>query len=227
MIRKRDWFSFLIIISCSHDDITYQSIAKAFNLKLKLHEEAFERMKKLSRPQQIQSDFNWDVPSPALTARLRMVYLPTDETRDLRDQAIFVSDEFWVPINIVNGNIYILPGVPSLFTKLLEHLKPSLLPRLADPEGKGIHRILFATPLFESVVAAYLTELAEKVEPRGVKVGSYPRWGKKRNTVTLVGRDVEFMESLIPEVEKNVEGKRVLREDEDDPPDAAEEETTG
>lgn len=40
----------------------------------------------------------------------------------------------------------------------------------------------------ESAVAAYLTELAARVEAKGVKVGSYPRWGKKRNTVTLVGR---------------------------------------
>ncbi len=40
----------------------------------------------------------------------------------------------------------------------------------------------------ESAVASYLTELAERVEPKGVKVGSYPRWGRKRNTVTLVGR---------------------------------------
>ena len=42
---------------------------------------------------------------------------------------------------------------------------------------------------------------------------------KKRNTVTLVGRDKEYMESLIPEVEKGVEGKRVMIEGEDDSPD--------
>jgi len=40
----------------------------------------------------------------------------------------------------------------------------------------------------ESAVAPYLTELASRVEPQGVKVGSYPRWDTKRNTVTLVGR---------------------------------------
>jgi hypothetical protein len=40
----------------------------------------------------------------------------------------------------------------------------------------------------ESEVAPYLTELAAVVEPKGVKVGSYPRWGKKNNTVTLVGK---------------------------------------
>ena len=68
----------------------------------------------------------------------------------------------------------------------------------------------------ESAVAGYLTELAAKAEPKGVKVGSYPRWGKDHNTVTLVGRDREFMESLVPEVEKAVQGRRVAVEGEDD-----------
>ena len=69
-------------------------------------------------------------------------------------------------------------------------MKPYFTPRLTDPEGKGIHRILISTPMAESAVAPYLTELAEKVESKGVKVGSYPRWEKSRNTVTLVGRYV-------------------------------------
>ena len=44
----------------------------------------------------------------------------------------------------------------------------------------------------ESAVAGYLTELAAEVAGKGVKVGSYPRWGKKNNSVTLVGRDRVF-----------------------------------
>jgi molybdopterin-biosynthesis enzyme MoeA-like protein len=119
-----------------------------------------------------------------------MVELPTDETRDLASQVVFPTDELWVPVAVVNGNIHILPGVPRLFEKLLDGMKPILLPRLTDPEGKGIHRILISTPMAESAVAPYLTELADRVEPKGVKVGSYPRWGKARNTVTLVGRYV-------------------------------------
>lgn len=206
-----------------HDDITYQSIAKAFGLKLKLHEEALQRMRNLSKPQQAGPDFDWDSPSPALTARLRMVQLPVDETRDLKDQAVFVADDLWIPISIVNGNVHILPGVPRLFERLLLSLKPRILPQLIDPEGKGIHRFLFATPLYESAVASYLTELAARVEPRGIKVGSYPRWGKKRNTVTLVGTDLEYMTSLIPEVEKNIQGRKVSKEDEDDPNEPDEE----
>lgn len=90
------------------------------------------------------------------------------------------------------------------------------MPRLVDPEGKGTCRILISTPLPESVVAPYLTELAKKVESRGVKVGSYPRWEKSRNTVTLVGKDQEFLNSIAPEVASNVNGRIVQVEGEDD-----------
>jgi molybdopterin-biosynthesis enzyme MoeA-like protein len=173
-------------------------------------------MKKLSKPHPSQPNFNWDVESPAKTARLRMVELPTDEARDLKSQAIFPLEDVWVPVACINGNVHVLPGIPRLFERLLDGLKPHLLPRLTDPDGKGTLRVLISTPLSESAVAPYLTELAARVEPRGVKVGSYPRWGKKSNTVTLVGRDVEFIEGLVEEVAQNVKGRRVTVEGEDD-----------
>ncbi|KAE8391961.1 MoaB/Mog domain-containing protein [Aspergillus alliaceus] len=209
-------------IGPTHDDITYESIAKAFGLKLKLHRAAFDRMKKLSKPHPMQPQFDWDTPSPGLTAKLRMVELPHDDTLPEEQQAIFVADDMWVPVAIVNGNVHILPGVPRLFERLLEHLKPTLLPRLTNPEGKGIYRYLFSTPLPESAVAPYLTDLATRTSSQGIKVGSYPRWGKKRNTVTLVGTDQNFMDSLVSEVEQNVQGRRVTQEDELDPPSDAE-----
>ncbi|PLB47208.1 Molybdopterin binding protein [Aspergillus steynii IBT 23096] len=210
-------------IGPTHDDITYESIAKAFGLGLKLHQKAFERMKKLSKPHPMQPQFDWDTPSPNLTAKLRMVEIPHDSTLPEEQQAVFVAEDMWVPIAIVNGNVHILPGVPRLFERLLEHLKPSLLPRLTNPEGKGIYRYLISTPLPESTVAPYLTDLATRTAARGIKVGSYPRWGKKRNTVTLVGTDKDFMDSLVAEVEQNVQGKQVAQEDELDPPSDTEE----
>ncbi|KAF7513049.1 hypothetical protein GJ744_011315 [Endocarpon pusillum] len=209
-------------IGPTHDDITYQSIAKAFNLNLKFHEKAFEKMKRIYKPHKSQPNFSWDKPSAALTAKLRMVELPIDETKSDEEQVLFVSEDLWVPISVVNGNVHILPGVPRLFEALLDGMKPLLLPRLTDPEGKGIYRLLFSTPLAESAVASYLTELAAKVEPKGVKVGSYPRWGKAHNTVTLVGRNKELLDSLIPEVEKGIEGRRVINEEDDDSPSEAE-----
>ncbi|KAI1083656.1 molybdopterin binding domain-containing protein [Whalleya microplaca] len=208
-------------IGPTHDDITYQSIAKAFGLTLTLHQEAYERMKRLTKPHKSQPDFSWDVDSPSKTARLRMVELPIDPSRDLAKQALFVRDDFWVPISVVNGNIHILPGVPRLFEGLLEGLKPFIVDRLVDPDGKGISRVIISTPMAESAVAGFLTELAEKVGPKGVKVGSYPRWGKKNNSVTLVGRNKAYLESLVPEVIANVQGRRVLVEGEDDEPEAS------
>ncbi|OJJ62068.1 hypothetical protein ASPSYDRAFT_145652 [Aspergillus sydowii CBS 593.65] len=210
-------------IGPTHDDITYASIAKAFDLNLKLHQPAFERMKALSKPHPLQPAFDWDTASPGLTAKLRMVEIPHDESVPLEQQAVFVADDMWVPIAIVNGNIHILPGVPRLFERLLEHLRPSLLPRLVNPEGKGIYRYLFSTPLPESAVAPYLTDLAGRTADRGIKVGSYPRWQKKRNTVTLVGTDKELLDSLVAEVEQNVQGTKVDREDELDSPSDDEE----
>jgi molybdopterin-biosynthesis enzyme MoeA-like protein len=179
-------------------------------------------MKRLSKPHPMQPNFDWETPSPGLSAKLRMVELPYDPKVSAESQALFVADNLWVPIAVVNGNVHILPGVPRLFEQLLDNLKPSLIPRLTDPEGKGTFRFLFSTPLPESAVAPYLTELAAKVESRGIKVGSYPRWGKKRNTVTLVGADKAFMESLTKEVEENVQGKLVTKEDELDPPSDSE-----
>ncbi|MCJ1316133.1 hypothetical protein MMC15_001453 [Xylographa vitiligo] len=217
--RMSDKYDFVVTsggIGPTHDDITYASIGKAFDLKLKLHDDALRRMKKLSKPHPSQPNFSYDVPSPALEAKLRMLRLPIDTEREEESQVLFVDEGLWVPISVVNGNIHILPGVPRLFTQLLEGLKPRLVPRLTDPEGKGIYRVMISTPMAESAVAAYLTKLAAKAEPRGIKVGSYPRWGKGRNTVTLVGRDKEYMDSLVPEVEKNVQGIKVGKEDEAD-----------
>ncbi|KAG9259062.1 molybdenum cofactor synthesis domain-containing protein [Emericellopsis atlantica] len=223
--RMSERYDFVVTsggIGPTHDDITYQSIAKAFNLPLKLHKEAFEKMRRMSKTSKQQPDFDWDTDSPALRAKLRMIELPTDDSRDMNKQFIFPHEDLWVPVAVVNGNVHILPGVPRLFEKLLDGLKPHVTPRLIDPEGKGTHRVLFSTPMSESAVAGYLTELAAKVGDRGIKVGSYPRWENKRNTVTLVGRDLAYMESLVPEVEKNINGKRVQTEGEDDTGDEAE-----
>lgn len=129
-----------------------------------------------------------------------------------RTQALFVSPDFWVPIAVANGNVHILPGIPRLFRGLLEGLRPYLSPQLRQR-----HRLTIATPAPESAVAGFLAAFAGRPEVagQGVKVGSYPRWGEGRNTVTLTGRDIEVLRGLVGEVEKGVGGE-VVGEDEDD-----------
>lgn len=129
-------------------------------------------MKRLSKPHPSQkTPFDFDTPSPALEAKKRMVILPFEEGIEDKSQVIFTAEDLWVPVAVVNGNVHILPGVPRLFERMLDGLKSRLVPRLTDPEGKGVYRLIISTPLPESAVAGYLTELAAKVEPHGVKVG--------------------------------------------------------
>ncbi|KAH8884779.1 Molybdopterin binding protein [Thozetella sp. PMI_491] len=200
-------------IGPTHDDITYQSIANAFGLPLLEHQETFERMKKLAKRRDGEPPFDWTRDTPAREAKMRMVRMPTDTSRALDKQFIFTKDDLWVPINVVNGNIHILPGIPRLFEGMLEGLKPIIHARLI---GKSKTRVMISTPLTESQVAEYLTELQNKVKTKGVSVGSYPRWGKKRNTVTLTGMDQDYIESITPEVLQKVKGRVIKVEGEDD-----------
>ena len=133
-------------IGPTHDDITYASIAKAFDLPLVLHETSLEKMKKLSKPLADAPKFSWDEDTPARKAKLRMIELPHDRNKGDEEQVLFVAEDLWVPLCVVNSNIHILPGIPRLFEKMLTGLKARLLPRLVDPEGKGVHRIIFSTP---------------------------------------------------------------------------------
>lgn len=71
-------------------------------------------MRKLSRPRPSQPQMDWDVDSPELRARLRMVELPTDPAIAPELQFLFVHEDLWVPVCVVNGNVHILPGVPRL-----------------------------------------------------------------------------------------------------------------
>ncbi|RPB06110.1 Molybdopterin binding protein [Choiromyces venosus 120613-1] len=203
-------------IGPTHDDITYSSIAKAFDLPLTLHDGTWARMCKLSKSSKTNPPFDWETPSPMLTAKQRMALLPTGPNV----QNVYISPDLWVPICIV-GNVHILPGIPRIFEQLLQGLRPRLN---VDSQNKQT-RVIISTPMKESEIAGFLTNLQEKVKERGVKVGSYPRWGKIRNTVTLTGADKDYIESLVDEVEKGVRGLRVSVEGEDDAQEKPEEVT--
>ncbi|KFY26280.1 hypothetical protein V491_01372 [Pseudogymnoascus sp. VKM F-3775] len=212
-------FDFVITsggIGPTHDDITYSSLATAFGVPLVLHEGAYARMRRLAKPHKSQPNFDWTVDSEARRAKERMVLLPLSgdggEGKDWKDQVLFPVEDLWVPVTCVGGNVHVLPGVPKLFERLLLGLGELYADRL----GEEISRVMISTPMSESAVAPYLEKLQSSVEDKGVKVGSYPRWGKGSNTVTLVGKDKAFLESLVAEVEKNVQGKRVSVEGEDD-----------
>ncbi|BFZ55400.1 3-hydroxyanthranilic acid dioxygenase [Savitreella phatthalungensis] len=185
-------------IGPTHDDLTYPSIAQAFDADLVLHEETIARMKKLS-----VRKINWDVPDddPEIVARRRMAQFPRGA------EVVFPAQELWVPIVVVNENVHILPGIPRLFQGLLTGYRTILAPKL-DPANRQT-RLLVATSRPESSISPFLTALQKRVEGKGVKVGSYPRGVNAGVVVSLLGKDVAFLETLIPEVERELDGKQI------------------
>ena len=82
----------------------YESIAKAFDTPLEYDEETKRRMVHLSKrkpdaPEQTEEQ---------KTARNRMALFPKGA------EVLFVQEDLWVPVVRVNGNVCILPGVPSV-----------------------------------------------------------------------------------------------------------------
>ncbi len=180
------------------DDITYSSIARAYSLPLEYHEQTIQKMKAMSTNRKI----NWELPedNPEILARKRMALFPTPS------KVIYPSKDLWVPIVVVNQNVHVLPGIPRLFTQMLEGYQPAL-EALIDPANRR-HRVLVQTSKPEGSIAPFLDSLQKKVGA-DVKVGSYPRDIGGGVVISLLGKDLQHMKSFVAEIEKNVDGRQV------------------
>ncbi|KAK9446808.1 MoaB/Mog domain-containing protein [Limtongia smithiae] len=200
-------------IGPTHDDITYSSIAKAFAMPLVLHDETVERMKKYGRRRIDPSDV------AAHAAQMRMATLPLGSSAANADPAekvdvIYSLEGSWVPVVCVASKIHILPGIPKLFNGLLTGLLPYIVPRIPASQRKV--RLLVSTHKPESVMAPFLTDLQDRVNDKGIKIGSYPHMTAGINTVSIVGKleYEEYMRELVKETEVALEGEEISTEDE-------------
>lgn len=103
-------------IGPTHDDITYASLAKAFQQPLKHHEETLKRLAAYSSR---RSDIKNQTPEQK-TARERMALFPADA------EVLFVGEDIWVPVCRLEGKLCIFPGIPGLFQTMLAGLTPYL-----------------------------------------------------------------------------------------------------
>jgi len=195
MVEKYDFVVTSGGIGPTHDDITYSSLGTAFNLPLALSQPTLARMHAMSnhRP---------EVQSQTLqqkTARNRMALVPEGAGAE----ALFVCEDLWVPVVRLQGKLCVLPGIPSLFRKLLDNLVP-YLPLLV--EGGRFHRRLILTQLPESNIAPYLTSLQERLKSEGIQVGSYPSV-ERGVSISLIGRDLNRLAALGDEVGKEIQGE--------------------
>ncbi|KIR34639.1 molybdopterin binding domain-containing protein [Cryptococcus deuterogattii MMRL2647] len=205
--RMTEKYDFVITsggIGPTHDDITYASLAKAFNLPLVHHPETLRRMWALTTPER-RAELEKATPAQR-EARERMALFPTQkEERDVRSEAIFVEADKWVPVVRLAGRLCVFPGIPALFQQLLLALTPYLpLP----PASSKPFRHLIYTSKPESAIAPYLTELQARVKKEGIRIGSYPYLYQGVH-VSLIGHNVERIKELGREVIREVDGKVV------------------
>ncbi|GAA5898788.1 hypothetical protein JCM6882_003999 [Rhodosporidiobolus microsporus] len=182
-------------IGPTHDDITYSSIAKAFDTTLEYHEETKHRMYEMGKHRYALEQQTEE----QKTARLRMALFPKDDV-----EVLFVQEDLWVPIVRVAGKVCILPGVPRLFERLIEGLVAHYVP--LPPSSEKPYRVLVHTKMPESAIAPFLTKLAERVRKEGVRVGSYPKLMAGVD-VSLIGKDEARLSELAQEVIQELQGE--------------------
>jgi len=131
---------------------------------------------------------------PLNDARLRMALLP-------EGSKVLWTEGLWVPLAVIK-NIYILPGIPKLFERML---------KAHEHEFKGgvpQTRVIIYTQSAEGDIAKALTE-AQNAFP-DVAIGSYPADGiVYRVKVTFEGNDSQRVHQVASQVEIAIKGFRI------------------
>ena len=149
-------------IGPTHDDITAESVSKAFNLKYEIHKEAYKILEKYYG----NEEFN--------EGRKRMVWMPSNASLILNPSS--GAPGFYVE------NVFCLPGVPSI----LESMLPELTNKLIGGEPILSKTIILRT--LESEIAKPLKSVQEN--NKEVDSGSYPFFKKGKIGVSIVLRSI-------------------------------------
>ena len=152
-------------IGPTHDDITSEAVARAFNLPYRIHPEA----------KRILEDFYRDTGRELNEARMRMAHTPEGAT--LIENPVSRAPGFRVE------NVHVLAGIPAVMRAMFESVAPTL------KGGRTVKSREIAVLLGEGDVAAGLEGLQERYS--ALEIGSYPfvRDGSFGTTLVLRGTD--------------------------------------
>ena len=147
-------------IGPTHDDITAQSISKAFNLKYEIHKEAFKILE---------------------------AYYKVDEFNEGRQKMLWLPHNANLILNPTSGapgfnieNVFCLPGVPSILKSMLGGLKNKIV------GGDPILSHTISLKTVESEIANSLTNVQDN--NKDVEIGSYPFFQAGKLGVSIVLR---------------------------------------
>jgi len=164
ILRKKNKYVFTTGgIGPTHDDITAESISKAFNVSYEIHKEAYKILEAYYKP----GEFN--------KGRQKMVWMP-------KNARLILNPTSGAPGFSVE-NVFCLPGVPSILKSMLGGLKNEIV------GGKPIisHTINLRT--VESEIANSLTLVQDN--NKDVEIGSYPFFQAGKLGVSIVIRSEE------------------------------------
>ncbi len=163
-------------IGPTHDDITSESLAEAFNKKYEINNEAFNILTKYYA----DGEFN--------SSRQRMAKMPSD------------VELIYNPMTAAPGfklnNVYVLPGVP----KIMEQMLIELLKKIK--KGKPKKTTTINTDLYESKIASFLNDIQNQFSE--CSIGSYPYFNfrSKKGGVNIVVSS--WTMNSLDEIEKEI-----------------------
>ena len=167
-------------IGPTHDDITADSIAKAFGVEIDEDPRALAMLSERFS----QAELN--------PARRRMARIPKGAA--LVPNAISSAPGFWI------GNVIVMAGVPSVMHAMMDTVGPQL---------KTGRRVLVETIAAGAIPeGAYAAGLEKIVQARAdVSIGSYPAFTSTgvRNQIVLRSREADALAQAASEVRKLIE----------------------
>ena len=168
-------------IGPTHDDITAESISKAFNRKYEFHKEAFRILENYYG----KSKFN--------DGRKKMAKMP-------KGSRLIYNPSSAAP-GFITKNVLSLPGVPSILNSMIENCKQYLV------AGSKIHSKTINLYTVESNISKQLASLQKKYK-KFIDIGSYPFFRLGKIGVSIVSRStskqkLKYLNKDLIELAKN------------------------
>ncbi len=171
-------------IGPTHDDITAQSIAKAFKLKYGFHTEAYKILKNYYGTKQFND------------GRKKMAKMPVI--------ARLIKNPSSAAPGFITKNVLSLPGVPSILNSMIDNCKKYLI--------KGLKVYSETINLFtvESNISKKIGEIQKKNQ-KYVEIGSYPFFRLGKIGVSIVTRSTSKikLKQVDKEIKKFVNKKKI------------------
>ncbi len=171
-------------IGPTHDDITAQSIAKAFKIKYGFHTEAYKILKNYYGTKQFND------------GRKKMAKMPLI--------ARLIKNPSSAAPGFITKNVLSLPGVPSILNSMIENCKKYLI------KGLKVHSETINLFTVESNISKKIGEIQKKNQ-KYVEIGSYPFFRLGKIGVSIVTRSTSKikLKQVDKEIKKFVNKKKI------------------